>query len=165
MTDTERQDKRDDEQHDSFLDRLGWLYLAGHPRWHKENGVLWYGVGNPLMAWRAFEHCRRHGRSVPEWVFRYFDQVARVLRTADRPVRDARVVAAEALRLHGQGQFLEADDLLFRLDVAIQVEQRRRKNPRLSVNGACERVAKELNEEGRAVPKNTIRRWWEQFSK
>src|SRR5258708_3969119 len=34
---------------------------------------------NPLFVFEAYSHCRHEGLAIPDWVFRYFDDVAKAL--------------------------------------------------------------------------------------
>jgi len=59
---------------------------------------------NPLLAWEAFQHCRKNKIAVPEWVLNYLDNTAEKLLSI-QPAKGVQwdIVNACGLNTTGQG--------------------------------------------------------------
>jgi hypothetical protein len=77
--------------------------------------ILFQKDQNPLYAWRAYQNCREHKISIPDWVLAYLDSSAGKLLDIEFPEQPAHeTYAALGLNMKGRGtlykRFLDADN-------------------------------------------------------
>jgi hypothetical protein len=120
---------------------------------------------NPLTAWNTFMSCRKQEKPIPEWVLKYFDQVAADLLavppSGDGEEKD-RVWKALGLNTFGPGTAHSRHLTAARRRKAVlKVIAMRWEDPNMSVDAACTEVAGLIFEgDRRHIESDTVKKWY-----
>jgi hypothetical protein len=108
---------------------------------------------------RTFTFCRKKGRLIPDWVLKRFDEVA-VRLMAKVPMGKGKAKSMPGRRsvwLHGGPgtAHLRHFEAVQRRQAVLQVVEMLCKDPKMSIDDACEKVAG-----GFRVGYTTVKRWY-----
>jgi hypothetical protein len=126
---------------------------------------------NALAAWQAYAFAReRKIRPIPEWILKYFDDVAHKMLYTATTVRDLSWCLDLGPDSGGPSKFAQHRMEMIRLLVVRLVQQFVDKEE-LTVDGACEKAAKIVNawwpkeHEGEELDSRTIFHWYYDLTK
>ena len=108
--------------------------------------------GNPLWVWMAFRHFRDHDLPLPEWIFVYFDKVAKRLQAnVELPPKDPSSAVAEALfmKWRGRGSVFSTFRKIDEFMAAMEMIQARLRGEGIHVGAA--RAAQKLETDKRTA--------------